>query len=173
MGFFDFLKIGEMKKEITQLKADISFYENENFKLDNELTEYKTLDSLGRLIKCPRSLGHKVYVIMRRHLHPEYDREIIGMRMSTDVDENNIKIIAITISHYVAQPSGLYLGFEEQYEDGVILHIKADSRNLFISMSSAIQQMYNNSDKSEYGNDPFVVLTKETPMHIYDASNIG
>lgn len=149
----------------SQLKEDNRILAEANTQLERdldivrkELDDFTTKMSLGRLIEVPRKLGDTVYVIMKRDLHPEYDNELIGMRSSDTIPENNIKIIAITITGYVTISSGTYIAFKEQHEDAPTYYISTTSNNLFLSMDAAVGEMYSSGSKKKYMNDPFTIL---------------
>lgn len=158
------------------LKEDNANLTKANARLERELdivsgqlNDFTVKKSLGRLIEIPRKIGDTLYVIMKRDAHPEYDCELIGMRRSDTIPENNIKIISITIVGYVIQPSGTYIAFREQYND-TIYHIKADSPNLFLTMDAALGEMYSDSSKKKYSYEPFVTLKQEDVLKVCNSS---
>lgn len=167
MGLF---RIKELKEENANLAAENARLEHELNEENKLLSDFITKKSLGRLIEVPRKIGDTLYVIMKRDAYPAYDSELIGMRRSDTIPENNIKIIAITIVGYVIQPSGTYIAFREQHDESVIYHININSPNLFLTMEAALGEMYSNSDKKKYMTNPFVVLEQEDILNTYSSS---
>ena len=160
MGFLDIFNINCMKNKISRLESDNEFYIKRNSELERKLNHFKTLSKLNRLIELPRQISVSIYVIMNTSIHVNYDKEIICMRRSSDVEENNIMLVCLTISKYILNESGLYIGFKEQYGEYEYF-IKSDSCNLFLNMDDGIAEIFNSSDKTKYySNDPFVQLYK-------------
>lgn len=172
MRCWPFSKIRSLKDQNIALREA-------NIRSDKELTnvysilnDFTTKKSLGRLIEVPRKIGDTLYVIMKRDAYPAYDKELIGMRKSDSIPENNIKIISITIVGYVIQPSGTYIAFREQYDESIVYHININSPNLFLTMDAALGEMYSNSSKKKYMNNPFVVLKQEDILNAHNDSNM-
>ena len=160
-----------LKEENSNLVAVNKSLERELSETSRQLNDFTVKKSLGRLIEIPRKLGDTLYVIMKRDAYPAYDKELIGMRRSDSVPENNIKIISITIVGYVIQPSGTYVAFREQYDESVIYHISINSPNLFLTMDAALGEMYSNGSKKKYMNNPFVVLKQEDVLKLHNNFN--
>lgn len=167
MGIF---RRKSLKEENTRLAAKNEALERELDATSSLLNDFTTKKSLGRLIEIPRKIGDTVYVLMKASAYPGYNSELIGMRRSDTVPENNIKIIAITIVGYVIQPSGTYIAFREQYEEDIVYHININSENLFLTMDAAIGEMYSSSCKKKYMNNPFVVLQQEDVLNVVNNS---
>lgn len=162
-----FSKIKSLKNENTILSDTNAQLERELDVVNKKLNDFTVKKSLGRLIEVPRKIGDTLYVIMKRDAHPEYDCELIGMRRSDNIPENNIKIISITIVGYVIQQSGTYIAFREQYND-TIYHINVNSPNLFLTMDAALGEMYSDNNKKKYSYEPFVVLKQEDVLKEYN-----
>lgn len=164
-----FNTINELKAENAKLYEANSVLEKDLDSISVQLNDFTTKKSLGRLIEVPRKIGSTLYVIMKRDAYQAYDSELIGMRRSDTVPENNIKVISITVVGYVVQPSGTYIAFREQYDE-TTYHININSPNLFLTMDAAIAEMYSGSDKKKYMNNPFVVLKQEDVLKVYNSS---
>ena len=150
-----------LKDENSNLVSINTQLERELKETSRALNDFNTKKSLGRLIEVPRKIGDNLYIIMQNSMHPNYDCELIGMRRSDKIPENNIKIISITIIGYVIRPSGVYVSFREQYDESITYYININSPNLFLTMDAALGEMYSNNIKKKYSNDPFIILEKE------------
>jgi hypothetical protein len=172
-GGFNMWPFSELKRlntENARLTTENSALEELLRESDRSLNDFKTRKSLGRLIEVPRKIGDTVYVIMKADAYPAYDKELICLRKSDTVPENNIKIIPITIVGYVIRPSGAYISFREQYYESATYHININSPNLFLTMDAALAEVYSNGSKTKYMNNPFVTLQKEDVLKVYNHS---